>query len=302
MTPCFIISVFSIAVEAFPGGTHYINDKVRLEALSDEHKARVSDYLDKHEEERLSRNVRQRPVFIIPYNEIHYLRIIASNEEKMSNTLQMHRFALEYFSSHSLPMAIFSYNGNQIVSHSVRYNELVSKREASSTLFDRGWERHTTYLNFLYESITVSPAADVVINRLCRAFKQGPTDDGIIDLAIALERLVSAKIEIKFQFALFHSLINSDSPADRKEIFKILQELYDIRSQTVHGSNLGKSDKKKMKKIEEEWTKILGIARENLTYYLVFCKKNGSDKWDEHLRDLSFGCPRISLDGMYDQA
>ena len=302
MTPCFIISAFNIAPESFPGGTHYLTEKIKLEPLSDEHKARISDYLDNHEEERLSRNVRKRPVIIVPYNEIHYLRLVVGSESKRSVALQIHRFALEYFLPNSLLMAIFSYDGGKISSHSVNYNDTALKKEADCILPNRVWEKHVAYLGFLYSCIDAAPAADIVINRLCRAFKQGPTDDGIIDLVIALERLVSAKMEIKFQFSLFHALINLDAPEDRGELFKILQGLYDIRSQTVHGGKPSSSDQKKIVLIRENWDRLLAVGRKNLTYYLLFCKKYGVKGWDNHLKDLSFGCSRISSDGIHDRA
>ena len=150
-------------------------------------------------------------------------------------------------------------------------------------------------MKFMYESIAKAPAADIVIGRISRAVRQGPTTDGIIDLAIGLECLVDAKVEIKFQFSLYHTLISADTEVERGANFDLLQNFYDIRSLTVHGGKPSKSHKKKMANVHNKWREMLDLARQNLTYYVVFCQKNDATAWPEHLRSLSLGQTRMQL-------
>jgi hypothetical protein len=269
MTPCFIVSPFGVATDSLPGGTHYITDAVRIAPLSDEHKARIVDYLDQQSEESLSRHVRAKSAFIIPYDQIPFLHAIPDARDRETIALQVHRFSLEYFAPISLPMAIFAYDGTNVVSHHFDHSDLRFKVGQEHQLEQNSWEKHVAYLKFIYGSIDKAPAAEIVIGRICRAVRQGPTVDGIIDLAIGLECLVDAKIEIKFQFSLFHSLICTDSLDERAGTFRLLQEFYDVRSATVHGAKLGKSDKRKMKMIHDKWGDMLTLARQNLTYYLA---------------------------------
>lgn len=290
---CVIISPFSVAPDAFPGGTHFIVDNIKLSPLSDEHKARLVEYLDDIQEEVLSKFVRTRPAFLVPYSEVGFLKVVSNPVERNQTALQLHRFALEYFAEVPVPMASFFFDGKNITSHSVDSDGLRFRQTDGIQILSEVWEKQSAYLQFLYANISTAPAAEVVINRICRAFREGPGPDGIIDLAIALESLVEAKLEIKFQFCLFNSLIYSDDPQNRSEIFSLLQSLYDVRSTTVHGSKLGKPGRQKLKVVTENWELLLEIARTNLTYYIEHCRNNSSDDWVNHLKTLSFGGSRI---------
>jgi len=296
MAACIIISPFGVATESFPGGTQYVTDSVRFAPLSDEHKARISDYLDAKAEATLSRLVRMCPAFVVPYSDVAFLKGVGDAQERGGIALEIHRFCLEYFSGSGIPMAAFAYDGSTVTHQALERTDQQFKAENVTALPDGAWDRHAAYLKFAYKSVAVAPASQLCIRRLSRAFRQGSTVDGIIDLAIALECLLEAKMEIKFQFSLFHSLLNVADPGKRLEVFELLQVLYDARSVSVHGGTVGKSDKKKMERVEESWKLLIEIARQNFTYYLLFCKCNGSSGWAQHLKTLSFGAPRLELE------
>jgi hypothetical protein len=287
------VSPISVAADSLPGGTQYVTDDVRLAPLSDEHKSRIVEYLDGVQEEALSQQVRKRPAFIIPYNDIPFLKGAGDAPERNSLALQLHRFALEYFAERTVPMAAFAFDGKAVVGHAIDEDGSRFREAEAVVLGGDSWEKHAAYLKFAYPSLGTAAASDIVIGRICRAFRQGPTPDGIIDLAIALECLVDAKLEIKFQFSLFHALINESDPTFRSTLFGQLQTLYDVRSLNVHGGKPSAADKRKMKAVDDNWQSLLSIARENLTYYIEYCRVNGSKTWTDHLRKLAFGGDRI---------
>lgn len=295
MAACILVSPISVASESLPGGTQYVTDSVRLAPLSDEHKTRIVDYLDNVQEEALSQQVRKRPAFIIPYSEIPFLKGVGDATERNNIALQLHRFSVEYFADRAVPMAAFAFDGKSITAHSIDDDGLRFREADAFALDQQAWDKHSTYLKFAYTALGSAPAADIIIGRICRAFRQGPTPDGIIDLAIALECLVDAKLEIKFQFSLFNALINEIETDTRKTLFASLQQLYDVRSLTVHGGKPGKSEKRKIKEVFENWGALLSVARANLTYYIEFCRTKGVDDWPNHLRDLAFGSFRLQI-------
>lgn len=301
MTACVIVSPFSITADSLPGGTHFIVGDVRLEPLSDTHKLRIIDYLDGLEEEPLSRLVRTKPAFIVPYSEVGFLKGVGDPNQRNLLTLDLHRFTLEHFAERAVPMAAFSYDGESVVAHKVD-QDVNRFREADAIKLPEGsWEKHVAYLKYVYPTLARAPAADIVISRICRAFRAGPTTDGIIDLAIALEALVEAKLEIKYQFALFDSLINVSSTDERLRLFTSLQLLYDVRSLSIHGGKPGTSDKRKIDNIVLQWPDLLKLARENLTYYVEYCRSNPAKDWPSHLKGIALGNPRIQSGNEDDQ-
>jgi hypothetical protein len=289
-----IVSPFGLDSGCFPGGTHFISGDIRFEPIEDATKLRLIEYLDGVHREDLSRLVRVKPVYVIPI--AAYNRPKGATEDAdADDVLQIHKFALETFTASSVPMAAFEFDGDKILSHVFDKQDLISATNAGVQMGAGTWNSHVTFLRFLYERIGAADTAILSIRRLCRANKSGPTPDGIIDLAIALECLVSAQNEIKFQFSLSHALTNSDEPDRRAADFELFQSVYDVRSRVVHGGAMNKSDKTKLAKIVESWRSLIEITRNSITYYLHFCHLNGSAEWALHLRKLALGSPRIGL-------
>lgn len=291
-----IVSPFGVRQSAFPAGTHFVTGGLKFAPLSDEHKSRIVDYLDDANEEELSRRVRKRPAFVLPASEFPFLKSIQSNEEKVGTASLLHQFALEYFSNARSPVVAFTIHGT-VTSHFFDPSDLRIPDGMEPDYAAGAWERHSAYLSFLYETIHSAPLASLAVARLSRAFRQGPTADGIIDLAIALECLAMAQNEIKFQFSLYHSLVNADQVDAREVTFSLLQTLYDVRSKTVHGGTLGTSEKRKLAVVTGSWSQLVSIARANLTYHLAYCAKQGESTWQSHLRQLALGAPRFKNEG-----
>jgi hypothetical protein len=294
MAATLIISPFSADAESLPGGTHYINDNVRLEPLPDDFKMRITEYLDGIDEVPLGKQIRAKPAFAIAINEVPLLKSIKSNNERCAVALQIHRFCLEYFADAPIPMAAFHHDGTNVIAHEIDRDGLLF-RPGQEVHFDRkSWDKQLAYANFAYSNIERAPAAETVINRICRAFREGANTDGIIDIAIALEALVESKIEIKFQFSLYNALVESHDVARREATFSLLKTLYDVRSLAVHGGKPSKKEKAKIDEVAANWQKLVDLARANLTYYLNFCRENDHATWADHIRSLAFGTPRFA--------
>lgn len=253
MAACIIISPFGVPQTSFPAGTHFVGEHVRFGSLSDEHKARIVDYLDGRGDERLSRFVRQKPAFVVSHNELSTLRSVSDLAEKTDYAFQLHRYCLEAFSATAAPMAAFHYDGQAVTHHVYDTRDAMFRSNDEATLADGIWDNHIAYLQFIYTNAHLAPLARLSVSRLCRSLRESATNDGIIDLAIGLEALIVTQNEIKFQFALFHALIGSDGLAEREEVSGLLKTLYDARSLIVHGGSPSRSDLRKIADVRDSW-------------------------------------------------
>lgn len=293
---CTLVSPFGVASGSIPGGTHYVEGGIRIEPLSDTHKLRIVEYLDEIGREDLSQMVRKRPVYVVPTTDFSLPSKFTTDSlaEFLAN---LHRFALELFTDGRIPVAAFYFDGERVVDHAFEKGEVLQNDFKGVVVENDDWESHQLFLQFLYQRVRSSASAGLAIKRLCRAVRYGPTPDGIIDLAIALECLVGAQSEIKFQFALNHALATEDLPQERLERFQILQTLYDVRSKVVHGGEFGKAELRKLESVRDNWTVLVKICRNSITYNIYFCSMNGSEKWREHLQMLALGESRLGVEG-----
>ena len=203
---------------------------------------------------------------------------------------------MEYFTNRAIPMASFPYNGSDVGSIQIDQRDAWHKSDDDYVLDAGCWDKHVAYLKFLYNYLPSAPAAPIMMGRLCSALRQGPTNDGIIDAAIALECLIGAQNEIKFQFSLHNAILGHETLGERERIFGILQHLYDIRSAIVHGTESKNNMSSKRKKIADNWGEIMNTARKNFTYYVMYCKQKNVSNWSSHLRELTFGAERENLE------
>lgn len=294
MATTLVIAPFAVKADSLPGGTHFVTNKIKFEPLSDALKISLTHYLDGIEEIELGRKVRMRPAFIIPVNDVGFIKSAPSNQDRCNIALQIHRFCLEYFAGSPIPMIAFTHDGDDIVHHEIDRDGLIHNARNEIEFNNDAWMKQLAYAKFVYEAASKSPAFEPVITRLCRAFREGPTPDGIIDLAIAMEGMVQTKIEIKFQFSLFNSLMSSSDLEVRRERFALLRDLYDSRSLMVHGGKPSKGDQKKIAKVTEHWGGLISLARANLTYYLNFCSHRAHKDWGDHLWSLALGAERFT--------
>lgn len=250
----------------------------------------VLSHLDNLGLDELGKRVRQRPWFTIPAAALPQKG--ASDDDLAELSSSLHRFSLETFVAETIPMVSFVCEGDKVFSEHFESSLLPNAHTPTKDVGKDAWNEHLKLLEFLYSSLPTAKSAHLAIKRLCRAHNSGPITDGIIDLAIAFEALINASTEIKFQFALNHSLIFSSTTADRQEQFSLLQSLYDVRSKLVHGGEFGTSEKRKLRVVQDSWSKLIEMCRKNTIYYCNFCTKFTDKQWDEHLRLLAFGLAR----------
>jgi hypothetical protein len=131
------------------------------------------------------------------------------------------------------------------------------------------------------------PYIYVTLDRYNSSLTRQNLDDKIIDATIALESLISGKTELRFKFALFLSHIVESNPEQRLIIFDLLKNLYDARSNLVHGSGT-KKDIDKTNKIIEQLPKLDSILQRAINYYLFYLQSQDTPDWDTHLKNLIF--------------
>jgi hypothetical protein len=124
--------------------------------------------------------------------------------------------------------------------------------------------------------------------------------DSIVDITISLESLISGNQDLKFKFALYHSLISEVDPEKRFNAFSLLGKLYDARSKIVHGDADSKDAKKSINLIVENWKEVLRLSKAAINYYLLFLFVNlegdGRKAWDLHLNRLIYGLDQRIVD------
>jgi hypothetical protein len=78
----------------------------------------------------------------------------------------------------------------------------------------------------------------VALERFDTVERFGPEENRIIDAVIAMEAILlkGIKDELKFRFALRGARLVGKTPNERSDLFKVLKDAYDRRSDIVHGS------------------------------------------------------------------
>ncbi len=134
------------------------------------------------------------------------------------------------------------------------------------------------------ESLRKDKSIRVTVERYISARTGADLFNKIIDMAISLESLFSGNQEISFRFSLFNSITSTKDANKRKEVYDLLRLLYSARSSIVHGSDI-----KKKQELEDNWAKIVDLARLAIIYKMNFLEKRNSVDWQRHLELLALG-------------
>lgn len=84
--------------------------------------------------------------------------------------------------------------------------------------------------------------AELALQRFTAGCGRSDLADSLIDFGIALEALLlpydgdSGNSNLSYRFRLHGAYFIPDSPAERRQVFRTLRKLYDMRSSLVHGS------------------------------------------------------------------
>lgn len=127
------------------------------------------------------------------------------------------------------------------------------------------------------------------LNRFNLAFGRSNTHDKIVDATICLESMIPVDGELAFRFALYHSLIWQTDSAERRKAFDILRSLYAARSGIVHGDVSGKSRKKAIDSVLDNWDTIMEMMKKSIVHYLFFAQEVGFNDWRQYLEGIALG-------------
>jgi hypothetical protein len=153
-----------------------------------------------------------------------------------------------------------------------------------------------------------------VVDSVCKKYKQTiftlerfnscltrvESYDSIVDVTISLESLIAGNQDLKFKFALYHSLIAESESERRFNAFSLLGKLYDARSKIVHGDTDSKDAKKSLTYIKDNWGEIIRLSRSSINYYLFYIfdklEIDSKKEWDLHLNRLIYGLENRVVD------
>ncbi len=128
----------------------------------------------------------------------------------------------------------------------------------------------------------------LTLDRFNRSFTRSEIIDKIIDLTICLESLLHTQNEVKFKFALYNSIISSRNSSESQIHFKLLGELYDIRSSIVHGSSRSTKTSQKIDQLSVNIPTIFNICKRAINYKLLYESEKREYAWQDHLKRIIF--------------
>jgi hypothetical protein len=117
----------------------------------------------------------------------------------------------------------------------------------------------------------------LVMQRLIRAMRRGTAVDSAIDLGIALEGLYLSDGggELSFRIRIRSARFLGDTQADRKRIFDLMGDIYDLRSRAVHSGAVAATPKGRP--VQDVLQEGFSIAAETARRFIT----NGVPKWDD---------------------
>jgi len=128
------------------------------------------------------------------------------------------------------------------------------------------------------------PSLAITANRFVTSMAKDEYSDRIIDIAICLESIFSATNEVSFKFSLYNSLLYSDHAITRRDVFKLLSQLYSYRSKIVHGEHVPIEAW-----LSTNWPTVLKVAKVVLLKKIDFLQTKSKSEWDSSLKDLALG-------------
>ena len=145
------------------------------------------------------------------------------------------------------------------------------------------------------KAVSIAPWVQITIEHFLLALDRTGLSRGILDMTICLESLIRGSAEIGFRLSHQIPPLVTDSPSEQEDYTNLLQSLYAVRSEHVHGALLGKGTKKKQKLVQERWEDLAHIMRTAVRYALEF-HATLSD-WDAHLtKRMRNSVPRITIE------
>lgn len=133
-------------------------------------------------------------------------------------------------------------------------------------------------------AIQKEPKFSISLRRFNASQAKNSHEEKIIDLAICLESMFASQTEIAFQFSLYNAMLSEEDATKRHDTFRLLKQFYSWRSKIVHGNSTLDA-----KWFDENWVKIVRLAKLSILTKANFIAKNNLTDWKEHLEKLVLG-------------
>jgi hypothetical protein len=150
-----------------------------------------------------------------------------------------------------------------------------------------GWEKKSETvassmddsIKSCYEKLLISPNLDLASSRLNKACLNRRHDDAIIDIAIALESILTtdSTAEISYRLATRAALLVKQQPFlnyTASQVFALCKKIYDFRSSVVHGDKKRQLARRKIEIIAGESIETNEIAIQFLSHILKIVSAN----------------------------
>lgn len=124
-----------------------------------------------------------------------------------------------------------------------------------------------------FNNLSLSTYLDLAYKRLNKACLNSRNDDAIIDIAIALESLLTSdsKSEINYRLAARAALLMKEHQFQQytpEQIFRLCKNIYDFRSSVVHGDKKKLQKARVIKKPDEGEIEVIELAIELLKHIM----------------------------------
>jgi hypothetical protein len=119
---------------------------------------------------------------------------------------------------------------------------------------------------------------DLALRRFNRAYERYSSEDSLIDLWVAFEALLvpDGSQELRYRASLRIARFAAQTSVERKRVFRLARDSYDVRSKVVHGSSVPDGLDKTVEQTRQ-------LARKVLQAWVLNPPQNGVSDIDDAL-------------------
>lgn len=280
-----IIPIINSKISLLPGPAHYLDDRTRIDKLTDSDFGLVSKTPPEYAE-RL--RTEHRCIFIE----------LPNTDEVDTYTTQAAtrlRYVLNNFTTGNPLLLDFAIHvdsieakGKQSRPRPIAFGEDRGTLLKTDTSFRMKMGTKREDLSQFYVLVTAACEKHkrlyLTLGKFNSALTRAKPTDRIIDATISLESMIQDdKNELSFKFALFNAFAGSKDQARRMEAFELLRNLYNTRSTIVHGAGDDEKEIKLVSAISERWPEVDEIIKRAINEFVFYVQDNSPKMWTKHL-------------------
>lgn len=279
-----IIPIMNSSVTLLKGPTHFLDENVWIDKISDEEFGVISKAPAEYSS---IISTGHRCIFISEAN-------LADGEATATFVASVCRYVLNHFRDEgplSLPFAIMlkaKPNGKGMVVASAfdLSDDMRHAKKAGRYKIKPGVTRDEVSGFYLVvkRACVNHKKLKLTLNRFSSALARPRLSDKIIDITISLESMIQDdKAELSFRFALYNSYAANRRPDKRAEIYELFKKLYNTRSLIVHGAQDEEKERRLLGEIEQDWSKLEDASRRSINELIFFAQDGNPRDWTKHL-------------------